>query len=85
VSEVDVAESLIVRLVRRIDAAAFRKPDELAKRHGWQIESGRLLQGRTYRHPAFDRLAQRPVAKQPEPAVSSDRRLAARSATRGRG
>ena len=52
-----MAESYVVRLLRRIGATAFAKDDRFARQQGWQIGHGRLGLSRTYRHPGFDDLA----------------------------
>jgi hypothetical protein len=56
-----MAESYVIRLLRRMGAAAFAKNDDFARRQGWQIGHGRLGLSRTYRHPGFDELASCPV------------------------
>jgi DnaJ-class molecular chaperone len=52
-----MAESYVIRQLRRMGMTAFAKDDEFARQHGWQISLGRLGLSRTYRHPGFDELA----------------------------
>ncbi len=58
-----MAESYVIRLLRRIGAAVFRKDDEFARQQGWEITEGRFGLSRTYRHPGFNELASCPVCR----------------------
>jgi hypothetical protein len=52
-----MARRFAVDLLRRIGRSLFRKDDEFAREHGWQVQVGRFGLSRAYRHPGFDGLA----------------------------
>lgn len=58
-----MAESYVVRLLRRIGAAAFAQDDNFARQQGWEVRPGRLGLSRTYRHRGFDELASCPTCR----------------------
>lgn len=56
-----MAHSFVIRLLRRMGAAASASDDESARRQGWQITQGPLGLSRIYRHPGFGELATCPT------------------------
>lgn len=67
-----MADSYVIRLLRRMGAAAFARDDEFARRQGWRVRHGRLGLSRTYRHPAFDELATCPMCDGAESANDTE-------------
>jgi len=51
-----MAGNFVADLLRRIGGALFRADEEFARRHSWQVQTGRFGLSRTIRHSGFDSL-----------------------------